>query len=355
MTEHVLVSPLGFAPGAVSGVYFALEKYEKLSMDKVITVGTRHDAVRDAAAKLETLFRRVGGVTYEACYIDATDLKGREQDASGPFAARMGLYVDRAHRAEQTVHVAVTGGRSGMGALAALAAQLYRADHLYHLWVDEEIERLGIIEARPDPKNRYVNPTVEDDLCELVSLPFTDLSQITEAAKEYRSQGESPANWAASRLVGEGPPMLEAVANYVPAGLSIASAQELLSLVEQWRDQVEWIAKDVPDETVEALPTIDEKDQNIIWRRALSILYTAGALDDATRADFRDLMRDSIAEPYSQRALDKAGEADDLGPFEWLVENKDGIAVLTDMVTASVTVGTFVLKVVSLWLEMGAP
>lgn len=38
MTEHVLVSPLESAPGAVSGVYFALAEYRDLTVDKVITV-----------------------------------------------------------------------------------------------------------------------------------------------------------------------------------------------------------------------------------------------------------------------------------------------------------------------------
>jgi hypothetical protein len=176
VNEHTLISPLGFAAGAVSGVYFALERQHGLKVDHVITVGTAHAYVRNAAEILETLFRRVDGVDYKPCYIDAIDLKGPERDASGPFAARMGLYIDRARDAGQTVHVAVTGGRSGMGALAALAAQLYRANWLYHLWVDEDIEREGIAKATPDPENRYVNPTVENGLCELVSLPFADLS-----------------------------------------------------------------------------------------------------------------------------------------------------------------------------------
>lgn len=354
MPEHILVSPLGFAPGAVSGVYFALKK-QGIPVGKVISVGTRHDAVRDAAGMLETLFRRVGDVIYKPCYIDATDLRGREQDASGPFAARMGLYIDRARNADQAVHVAVTGGRSGMGALAALAAQLYRADHLYHLWVDEEIERLGITEARSDPMNRYINPTVEDGLWELVSLPFTDLSHITEQARKHRSEGELPEDWSADRLVGQGPAMLEALAHYVPAGLSIASARELLSLISQWRDQVEWITEDTPGEAAETSPTIEEDAQNRIWRRALSILYTAGALDDTTRGDLRDLMRDSIADPYSKRVLENAKEADDLGPFVWLAENKDGISALTSLITATTTVGALVLELVALWLQMGAP
>lgn len=422
MTEHVLVSPLGFAPGAVSGVYFALKEYQDLAVDKVITVGTGHDAVRDASAKLETLFRCVGNVTYKSCYIDATDLRGQERDASGPFAARMGLYVDRAHRAEQTVHVAVTGGRSGMGALAALAAQLYQADHLYHLWVHEEIERLGIIEARPDPQNRYINPTVEKGLCELVDLPFANLSGLVKDVQH--SPTELSEHWV--DLVGEKAPIaLDTLTGYVPPGLSLRSARELLGLSEQWYFQEETppagqvdpyyryevglsrlrsridqghsryvelltyeqrlrenltnvrLYGDTSDRRAERTEIIHHLNeialfvlkepfndlcvsepglsQEQIWLRTLSILYSAGALDDTSRADLRDLMRDSIADPYSQQVLNETKESDDLGPFKWLAENKDGVSVLTDMLTACVTVGTFVLQAVTLWLKMGAP
>ena len=350
MTEHVLISPLGFAAGAVSGVYFALEEQE-IKVNQVITVGTAHSHVRNAAATLESLFRQVGGVDYKPCYIDAQDLRGHERDASGPFAARMGLYIDRARQAGRTVHVAVTGGRSGMGALAALAAQLYRADYLYHLWVDEEIEREGIARATPDPKNRYVNPTVEAGLCELVSLPFADLSGLADEIRKYRVSDRLPGDWSAGRLVGETPAMLDALVHYVPAGLSLASARELLSLIEQWRDQVEWISEDAPDRVIK-VPTVDKVQQEQIWRRALSILYTAGALDDDSREQLLGLMRDSIADNYAQRAIDKAGKKDDLGPFKWLAENKDAFTVLVALTGLGVNVGTFVLKVLELWMKI---
>jgi hypothetical protein len=349
MTEHILVSPLGFAAGAVSGVYFALEK-QGVKVDRIITVGTAHSHVRNAAAILEMLFRRVGEVDYKPCYIDAVDLRGRERDASGPFAARMGLYIDQARQAGQTVHVAVTGGRSGMGALAALAAQLYRANHLYHLWVNEEIEREGIARAEPDPKNRYVNPTIENGLYELVSLPFADLSKLVDEVQRYREGAQPTADWSAGQLVGEAPSMLEALTHYVPAGLSLDSARELLDLIEQWRSQVEWIAEDAPDKIIK-VPTVNDAKQKEIWQRALSILYTAGALDDDSRDRLRGLMRDSVADDYAQRSVDRAREKDDLGFFKWLAGNKDALTVLVALIGLGANVGTFVLKGLELWMK----
>lgn len=348
MTEHVLISPLGFAAGAVSGVYFALKERE-VAAEKVITVGTRHEDVRNAADILARLFRRVGDVDYNPCYIDAIDLKGPERNASGPFAARMGLYIDQARNAGQTVHVAVTGGRSGMGALAALAAQLYRADHLYHLWVDEEIELHGIARAEPDIQNKYVNPTIEPDLCELVALPFADLSDLTEGIN-YKQGAQFLETRTAHHLVQEGPAMLKALSYYVPAGLSLGSAHELLNLVQQWREQGEWIIDDIPGQA-RKIPSADKSKQEKIWQRALSILYTAGALDDGSRRRLRELMRDSIADDYGQRALEKAAQGDDLGFFKWLTQNEEALATLSKVVTTGASVGTFVLKGIELWLK----
>jgi chorismate mutase len=417
MTEHVLISPLGFAAGAVSGVYFAL-KEQRVAVDRVITVGTRHDDVLSAAEILERLFRRVGDVDYKPCYIDAIDLKGPERDASGPFAARMGLYIDQARKAEQTVHVAVTGGRSGMGALAALAAQLYQADHLYHLWVDEEIELHGIARAEPDPENKYVNPTIEPGLCELVALPFANLSKLVEAVQS--SPTELPERWA--ELVAEKAPIaLDTLTGYVPPGLSLRSARELLSLGEQWRvqgevsqesrsdvyyayemglDQLrgkidrrdpryldllvyeqrlgENIAKarlygDTPTRSAErsevihrlndlALSALNESFNGLcdsvsklgreqIWLRTLSVLYSAGSMDDAGRRPLRNLRDQDVASDYGKRALKKAAQGDDLGFFRWLTENEEALTALSKMAATGASVGTFVLKGIELWLK----
>jgi hypothetical protein len=308
-----------------------------------------------------------------------------------------------------------------MGALAALAAQLYRADHLYHLWVDEEIERKGITEARPDPKNRYVNPTVGEGLCELVPLPFTDLSHLVDEVKKRHET--PPADWSADRMVGDPPVVFHTLTQYIPAGLSLPSARELWGLIEQWREQVdEWIYKDAPldvyypyeiglrrlldqlgrhhpryaevlvyqqrllenidktrlhgdtptrnSERSEivlqlnrfALSTLDVSFNNLyssiapmsqehIWQLMLSILYTAGALDDAGRGRLRDLERDGIADDYAQQSVDKAREGDDLGPFQWLAENEETLTMLSKLVASGASVGTFVRKGLELWMK----
>ena len=419
MTQNVLLSPLGFSPGAVSGVYFALEK-AGTPIDRIITVGTLHQRVQNAADLLTRLFRRVGGVEYKACYISATDLRGREQEASGPFAARMGLYIDRAHRCQQTVHVSVTGGRSGMGALAALAAQIYRADHLYHLWVDEEIERDSATRATPDPANKYVNPTMEEGLCEIVTLPFADLSEVVEAVTRHRSSRPLPESWSSDRIVDQGLDTFKSLAHYVPAGLPFALGGQLHQLAQTWhvressllqadrprllmileerfseeelrslcfhlgvdyeslgakgkegnarelilylerRDSLqrlvevgEQIRSDVPwrglatvSTSSASVPVLSPQDA---WRFALSIIMTAGALDERGRRELERLMDEQIGDSRARRQLERVADQDDLGPLAWWKAHQDEILPLIDTGT---TVATFVLGLVELWAQV---
>lgn len=337
MSEHVLISPVGFSPGAVSGVYFALEK-QGIQVNQVITVGTRHNDVRKATGTLKALFRKVDGLVYKDCYIYEKELN---QKASGPFAARMGLYISHARQAGQTVHIAVTGGRSGMGALAALAAQIYRADRLYHMWVREDIEREG---ARPNQPptldNICLNPTIQDGVWDLVRLPFTDLSGWLEDAEKYRASGRFVENWTAGRLVDEGPAMLKVLASYVPAGLTIEATQEILSLTAEWREKVEWISPQDPTQKV-VHGKIDRAAQEAIWQRALAILYSAGMADDESLKTLRDLWKDSVSDTFVQRKLAEAMERDDTKRLKqaWR-ENQETIR---EWIKTGVAVATFVL------------
>lgn len=337
MSGHVLISPVGFSPGAVSGVYFALAKQE-IQVDQIITVGTRHDDVRKATGTLKALFRRIDGLAYKDCYIYEKELN---QKSSGPFAARMGLYISQAHQAGKTVHVAVTGGRSGMGALAALAAQIYRADRLYHIWVREDIEREGASPNQPPTlDNICLNPTIQDGVWDLVRLPFTDLSGWLKDAEKYRASGRFVENWTAGRLVDEGPAMLEVLASYVPAGLTIQATQELLSLTAEWREKVEWISPQDPTQKV-IHDKINLAAQEAMWQRASAILYSAGMVDDESLKTFRDLWKDSASDAFVQRKLAEAMEHDDTKRLKQTWEKKQ--ETIREWIETTVKVATFVL------------
>lgn len=341
MSEHVLISPVGFSPGAVSGIYFALAK-QGIQVNQIITVGTRHDDVRKATGTLKALFRKVDGLAYKDCYTYEKELN---QKASGPFAARMGLYISQARQAGKTVHVAVTGGRSGMGALAALAAQIYRADRLYHMWVRDDIEREGAKPNQPPTlDNICLNPTAHDDVWDLVRLPFTDLSGWLEDAEKYRASGRFVENWTAGRLVNEGPAMLKVLASYVPAGLTIEATQEILTLTAEWREKVEWTNPQDPTQKV-THDKMDRAAQEAIWQRASAVLYSAGVADDESLKTFRDLWKDSVSDAYVQRKLAEAMEHDDTQRLKkaW-EENQEAIR---KWIETGATVATFVLAVLA--------
>lgn len=70
---NVLLSPLGFAPGAVSGLYHALEREEEIRIGRVITISTTHSQVKAAARVLERHFDSLG-VAYHPQYIDDAEL-----------------------------------------------------------------------------------------------------------------------------------------------------------------------------------------------------------------------------------------------------------------------------------------
>jgi len=132
----------------VSGVAFALwrgvsegDNIIHYPINRVATVGTSHSEVREAAQCLQPLFA-AEGIEYHAEFITQEELKGNDQSVSN-FVTRLGDLFDRYR--DEKLHIAVTGGRSGMGALAALAASLYGADFLWHLWVPETIEAKGHI------------------------------------------------------------------------------------------------------------------------------------------------------------------------------------------------------------------
>lgn len=233
MTEHILISPLGLSPGAVSGVAFGLQRgigdEAAFPISRVLTLGTSHPNVREAAGYLKPLFAEAG-IGYEPDYIPQHEL--RQTDGSvGTYIARFGKLLEEAQASGAAVHVAITGGRSGMGALAAMATSLYGAAHLWHLWVPEEIELKGRIGELPQPfnmSNIYLNPP--PGKYELVELPFLDMRPLHPVLWEYYQTGEWPKE-------GDWQPLLSAFStngvgldDVFPAGATTKHKRQIDSL-----------------------------------------------------------------------------------------------------------------------------
>ncbi len=240
-TEGVLVSPLGLSPGAVSGVYFKLA--ERFNIRKVITLGTSDPNVISAANQYLTPLFAHQGIEYEPVHIPEHELRGGDRVVT-PYVALWGLILETARQQGQHIHVSVTAGRSGMGALAALAASLYGADYLWHFWVREDIERQGALSQgilRPSvpsrmAQNPLLNPTVEPNACDIVALPFTNLRPLHPLIWQYRWTGALP----------DVPGLhLDALLAWIktddfdhifPAGITFAAARQIVDYQQQYNE-----------------------------------------------------------------------------------------------------------------------
>lgn len=322
MSEHVLVSPLGFSPGAVSGLAFALIE-ASYPVSRVITLGTSHEDVHSAARHLENLFHEVDDILYEPYFIPAEELRERD-DSTNAFVAQMGLALESARPEENIVHVGVTGGRSGMGALAALATNLYGAEHLWHFWVAEEIEKGGRQQDLRPPftiDNRYLNPTVEDGLYELVELPFIDLRPLHHLIWEYHKNGTVPLDTPLTRLLRQG--QFRRLQDVFPAGLTISSADELIEMIRQY-------------------PDLERPEQRKVDVRLGRILENAGVSDAATTDRLLKLMEAGL--PGEQVWVLAAAAEDRTGFWQWLQENQD-------LIKTGSTVTAVILKGLEIWLK----
>ena len=185
--KAALISPLGHAPGAVSGVYYALH-HQGIPVERVVAISSRDEKVRKAAEYVRRALPRE--VEYQSILLPMNDYRDGKR-ATMVYQRVFAWQVRLAQSQGYAVHVAVTGGRSGMGATAAMVAQFFGAQGLWHLWVRQDIEDSGQVDKIPDsptPENLYLNPLkAGEDAWELVAVPFVDLS-------DWRTH---PDRWAA--------------------------------------------------------------------------------------------------------------------------------------------------------------
>lgn len=333
MANDVLVSPLGRAPGAVSGVYFALAHQHEIG--KVITVGTSNaDVLKAANYYLAQLFAACG-VAYTPIHIPATDLRGGSKEIM-PYVAMVGQALEDAQRdaAESggKVHVAVTGGRSGMGALAALATNLYGADFMWHLWVKQNIEEGGTVDkltGLDDPEqmrvSRFLNPTVEPDACEVVRLPFLDLRPLHPVLWEYRRTGKLPDVVVNPLAALFNRSDIKRFADVFPAGLTFGAADEMMIL------KARYIQAKTP------------KEQHSILVELGELLQRYSVVDKDDRQPMIDLViSEASPEEWTKWAVKRA--RDRIGFWKWLSQNEKQMAL-------SLSTATFLLTALELYLK----
>jgi hypothetical protein len=315
---EVLVSPLGRSPGAVSGVCFALEKQRHIKIDKVVTVGTSHPDVQTAASNyLVPLFASLD-IDYDPIHAPEPELRHGLRHVK-PYVALVELALQNAQEEDNRVHVAVTGGRSGMGALAALAANLYGADHLWHLWVKPEIEEggtidklFGLTDGKAMQNSPFLNPTVEegDDAYDLVDLPFLDLRPLHDVLWTYRRTGQVPDPGSPlARIFGH--VGIDSFKDVFPAGMTFGEADRVLELKQ------EYVAADI------------QQRQRILVELG-EILQRAGVVDKQERQRLIDLVN-ARAAPEALFDLAQEARRDWWGFWRWMKSHKGEIELTATM------------------------
>jgi len=201
---RILLSPLGRSPGAVSGLYHALEE-SGVSVDRLIVLATSDPAVQRSADMLREHFydKPAGFLTIQKISA-GDDPEMVDERAVYGFIHRVNAVLYNARHAGDEVHIGIAGGRKSMSALATLSAYVYGAAAVYHFWVHEEIERYGDIYNLPPPgkKREWVmHPSkyqpsefnqVGEHSCRLVSIPLVPFDRVWDHERLAKVLAENP-------------------------------------------------------------------------------------------------------------------------------------------------------------------
>jgi len=185
----VLISPLGLSPGAVSGLYYALQREMGIKVDKVITISTNDPkGVRSCKRVLEDLFFEQG-VEYDSHSIPFADLRwdGAVRAFCKELAATLAVVK------QDEIYLGISAGYASMGALALLVARQNQAvDEVYHLWVGDELQQMGYIDRFGDLTPEDQERVLQSRGGFLTVIPIEEIDQrlewLTAAGDEHDDQ-----------------------------------------------------------------------------------------------------------------------------------------------------------------------
>jgi CRISPR-associated Csx14 family protein len=147
----------------VTGIYYALQE-EGVEIDAVALLATAMEKVRQSARIVqdELGHDRVVLLPLRTPNREAHTVDFDNEDAAVDFLRLANAVLIEARDRGDRVSLGISGGRSSMGALAALSAYVYGAEGIYHLWVHEDIEKQGDVDDLPVfDRDRYLNPPKE--------------------------------------------------------------------------------------------------------------------------------------------------------------------------------------------------
>jgi CRISPR-associated protein (TIGR02584 family) len=183
---NVLISLLGLSPGVATGAYYALYHgwgiNESIKADKVITVSTNAQGIDRVEDEIEREFMRWYSDTNNNIQYDKTcrmRIKGDDLSTEEDVEDFRVLITRLLHEdyKNDNVYLVVAGGRKSMAALAAVTAQLYGygVQGMYHLYVDEDLEKDGSFESfwsSIDDRRQREVMRPSSGKCKLVPIPY---------------------------------------------------------------------------------------------------------------------------------------------------------------------------------------
>ncbi|MCA9897240.1 MAG: hypothetical protein KC433_03575 [Anaerolineales bacterium] len=335
MGEGILVTPLGLSPGAVSGMALALNaQLGRETISRVEAIGTTNKTSLEVGQKLKELLNEKD-ILFKPHFISQAELD--TDDAATEFMLRMGQLLGSLQGQGHKIHVGVTSGRSGMGALAALATNVYGADHLWHLWVSKDIEEKGRWEILPRPHsldtNKYLNPTLEDGAYQVVKLPFLDLRPYHPILRQYYlSYKRAIANHQTPDVPKEVSPLLTLLVNsqierfeeLFPAELSFGAAQEIADMVAKFSSQ-----------------SPEEQDEAMI--RLGAILRQHQIIDEQTRQRLQRVLRHEGDGEEVWRIL--TSDTDTQGIWQRIAANKDQLSLGVSATALLLQIAMMILQI----------
>jgi len=231
---YTLIATLGRSPGAVTGLYRALfdEMRGEIPISRLVVLHTDHPDVKQALNIVRENLKLhpqppeiVTSSLSEADYVETQ------------VSAFQKIVTDAIQQQQadgRQVVVGIAGGRTSMGAMLAVSAQLFPevVTHVYHLWVDSQIEKYGDIERLMLVKRRDAQLYLDvlqppPDRRQLIRLP--NLSQTNE---HLRAQRELVSNTPSRELAGRADVAeLDEILSLLPRRMRVEEALQFLDVL----------------------------------------------------------------------------------------------------------------------------
>ncbi|MBI4494821.1 MAG: hypothetical protein HY690_18765 [Chloroflexi bacterium] len=226
---NVLVASLGESPAVVTATLDALEREDRVRIERVVTIGT---GGWDVGRSVEVLHREFQGhyggrVAYIPDQVEAQDLLAEADHLAYLQAIARWLKTYRAHR----VYLSLSGGRKTMSALVAIAAQLYGAHALCHVVPQdptlEESSKVDQLLRLPVAEQARVLHPGQDEV-HLVRLPLLSLFPLLDDILATLRGGQGTDPRAADVLLASG-----LVAREGGAMVATPPGRQLLELLDE--------------------------------------------------------------------------------------------------------------------------